>query len=199
MRQRGMSTVGGVLLAGLLGTLAAVAVTDWMIVDVQIADPDPIHIKVPFPLFIANVATSFVPDSALEDARIPPEVTANKELVIAAITTLLEAPDSSLVKVEAPDARVEIEKTGDNKVKFTFNEKADRIYRVSASFFYGGRSFDIASAPAPLAQAPSGPPPGDPADSMPPPPAPPPPLIPPPKPPKPPPKPPKPPPNPPRP
>lgn len=34
-----------------------------------------------------------------------------------------------------------------------FNEKADRIYRVAASFFYGGRSFDIAVAPAPLAQA----------------------------------------------
>jgi putative ABC transport system permease protein len=34
-----------------------------------------------------------------------------------------------------------------------YNVKADRIYRVAASFFYGGRSFDIAVAPAPLAQA----------------------------------------------
>ena len=33
-----------------------------------------------------------------------------------------------------------------------FNEKADRIYRVAGSFFYGGRSFDIAVAPAPMAQ-----------------------------------------------
>ena len=33
-----------------------------------------------------------------------------------------------------------------------FNEKADRIYRVAGSFFYGGRNFDIAVAPAPLAQ-----------------------------------------------
>lgn len=114
MRQRGMSTIGGVLLAGLLGTLTAVAVTDWMIVDVQIADPDPMHIKVPFPLFVANVAASFVPEDALDDARIPPEVTANKELVITAITTLLEAPDTALVKVETPDARVEIAKQGDN-------------------------------------------------------------------------------------
>ena len=114
MRQRGMSTIGGVLLAGLLGTLTAVAVTDWMIVDVQIADPDPMHIKVPFPLFIANVATSLVPDSALEDARMPPEVTANRDLVISAVTALLEAPDTALVKVEAPDALVEIAKHGDN-------------------------------------------------------------------------------------
>jgi putative ABC transport system permease protein len=34
-----------------------------------------------------------------------------------------------------------------------FNEKADRIYRVAGSFFYGGRGFDIAVAPAPMAQA----------------------------------------------
>ena len=40
MRQRGISTMGGILLAGLLGTLTAVAVTDWMVVDVQVADPE---------------------------------------------------------------------------------------------------------------------------------------------------------------
>jgi ABC-type antimicrobial peptide transport system permease subunit len=34
-----------------------------------------------------------------------------------------------------------------------FNEKADRIYRVAGSFFYGGRNFDIAVAPAPMARA----------------------------------------------
>jgi len=33
-----------------------------------------------------------------------------------------------------------------------YNEKADRIYRVAGSFFWGGRSFDIAVAPAPMAQ-----------------------------------------------
>jgi putative ABC transport system permease protein len=33
-----------------------------------------------------------------------------------------------------------------------YNEKADRIYRVAASFLYGGRNFDIAVAPAPTAQ-----------------------------------------------
>jgi putative ABC transport system permease protein len=33
-----------------------------------------------------------------------------------------------------------------------FNENAGRIYRVSASFLYGGRSFDIAVAPPPMAQ-----------------------------------------------
>jgi len=33
-----------------------------------------------------------------------------------------------------------------------YNEKANRIYRVAGSFLYGGRSFDIAVAPPPMAQ-----------------------------------------------
>lgn len=116
MRQRGMSTIGGVLLAGLAGIVTAVAITDWAVVDIHIADPDPMHITVPFPLFVANVATSFVPDEAFEDARIPPEVTANKELILSALTSLLEAPDTAMVKVSTPDERVEISKLGDNLV-----------------------------------------------------------------------------------
>jgi hypothetical protein len=114
MRERGISTIGGILLAGLAGMLTAVAITDWMVVDVQIVDPNPMHIKVPFPLFIAEVASSFVPEESLEVHDFPPEIAANKELILAAVTSLLEAPDSALVKVSAPDALVEVSKIGDN-------------------------------------------------------------------------------------
>lgn len=114
MRERGVSTIGGILLAGLAGILTAVAITDWMVVDVQIVDPDPMHIKVPFPLFIAEVASSFIPADAFEAEELPPEIAANKELILAAITSLLDAPDSALVKVSAPDAQVEVSKLGDN-------------------------------------------------------------------------------------
>ena len=114
MRERGISTIGGILLAGLAGMLTAVAITDWVVVDVEIADPNPMHIKVPFPLFIADVASSFVPDEVLEETEVPPELAANKELILAAVTSLIEAPDTALVKVSAPDALVEISKLGDN-------------------------------------------------------------------------------------
>jgi hypothetical protein len=85
-----------------------------MVVDVQIADPDPMHFKVPFPLFIADVASSFIPADHFEAGEFPPEIATNKELILAAVTSLLEAPDSALVKVSAPDALVEISKLGDN-------------------------------------------------------------------------------------
>ena len=114
MRQRGMSTFGGILLAGLAGMMTAVVVTDWMIIDIQIADPDPMHIRVPFPLFIADVASSFIPEDAMDVEDFPPEIAANKELILAAITGLLDAPDTALVKVDAPDAQVEVSKMGDN-------------------------------------------------------------------------------------
>jgi len=114
MRERGISTIGGILLAGLAGILTAVAITDWVVVDVQIVDPDPMHIKVPFPLFIADVASSFIPDEILDETEVPPEMAANKELILAAVTSLLDAPDTALVKVSAPDALVEISKLGDN-------------------------------------------------------------------------------------
>ena len=114
MRERGISTIGGILLAGLAGMLTAVAITDWVVVDVQIVDPDPMHIKVPFPLFIADVASSFIPDEVLDETEVPPEMAANKELILAAVTSLLDAPDTALVKVSAPDVLVEISKLGDN-------------------------------------------------------------------------------------
>ena len=114
MRERGISTIGGILLAGLAGMLTAVAITDWMVVDVQIVDPDPMHIRVPFPLFIADIASTFIPDDAMDETEVPPELAANKELIMAAVTSLLDAPDSALVKVSAPDALVEISKLGDN-------------------------------------------------------------------------------------
>jgi hypothetical protein len=114
MRERGISTIGAVLLAGLAGLLTATAITDWMVIDVRVSDPDPMHIKVPFPLFVANMATSFVPDEAFEDADLPADLKDHKELALAAVRSLLDAPDSALVRVEAPDAKVEVRKTGDN-------------------------------------------------------------------------------------
>jgi hypothetical protein len=111
-----MSTLGGVLLAGLAGLVTAVAITDWMVINVEVADPDPMHIVVPFPLVIADFATNFVPEEALEETRVPPEVRANRELILTTIRELLEAPDTALVAVSTPDERIEIAKRGDNLV-----------------------------------------------------------------------------------
>jgi hypothetical protein len=114
MRQRGISTVPAIIVTGLAALVASVLMMDWMIVDVETTGPDAVHVKVPLPLLIADVATNFIPDEAFADATIPPEVTEQREAVIRALSTLLEIPDTTLVEVEEPDTHVLISKEGDD-------------------------------------------------------------------------------------
>jgi hypothetical protein len=118
-----MSTLGAVLLAGVAGLLTATLLVDWVVVDVHVVDvshhnsvdfDSPVHIKVPFPLAIADLAVGFIPDDVFDEAEIPPEATAQRELVLATIGALLEAPDATLVKGRTDEANVDIEKEGDN-------------------------------------------------------------------------------------
>ena len=110
-----MSTLGAVLLAGTAGLLTATLLMDWMVIDVHVTEDlnAPVHIKFPFPLIVADVASSFIPDELLAEAEIPPEVKAQKKLVLATIEALLNSPDTHFVKVRSEDANVDIFKDGD--------------------------------------------------------------------------------------
>ncbi len=112
--QRGVSTLGAVLLAGTAGLLTATLLMDWMVVDVHVEEDTPIHIKVPFPLIIADLASHFIPDEAMQEAQVPPELKAQKDLILATVNALLESPDTHFVKVETEEANVDIFKDGDN-------------------------------------------------------------------------------------
>lgn len=122
-RERGVSTLGAVLLAGVAGLLTATLLVDWVVVDVHVADVSghdsldvdtPLHIKVPFPLLVADLATGLIPRDVFEEAQVPPEAKAQRELVLAVVGALLDTPDTTLVKVRTEDANVDIEKEGDN-------------------------------------------------------------------------------------
>lgn len=113
MNQRGISTVGAVLLATLAGVLAALVLSDWVVVDVKVPEDD-VRVVVPFPLFAARAATGFIPREALEDATIPEEVRTAKPQVMQALRALHDAPDATLVTVDSPDAKVKITKHGDD-------------------------------------------------------------------------------------
>jgi hypothetical protein len=102
-----------VLLAGTAGLLTATLLMDWMVVDVHVVDETPVHIKVPFPLIVADMATGLIPEEALQEAKIPPEARAQKELVLAAVRALADSPDAQLVKVRTEDASVDVIKDGD--------------------------------------------------------------------------------------
>jgi hypothetical protein len=113
MRERGVSTVGAVILSSLAALLAAAALSDWIVVDVQTFGPDSVHVVVPMPLVVGHFAAAAVPDDAFEDAVMPPELTANREHILAALRSLVDAPDAVLVEVRADDAHVLVAKEGD--------------------------------------------------------------------------------------
>jgi hypothetical protein len=135
-----MSTLGAVLLAGTTGLLTATLMMDWMVVDVHVTEDvqAPIHIKFPFPLIIADVAASFIPDEVFEEAEIPPEVKAQKKLVLATLEALLDSPDTHFVSVTSPDANVDIFKDGETLrilvdaegAKVACNVPIDGIYKA---------------------------------------------------------------------
>ncbi len=114
--QRGVSTVGAVVLAGLAGVLATLLMMDWMVVDVRTPEPENIHIKVPFPLLAGRLAAGFVPDEALREATVPPELAAQREVVMQALRALAETPDATLVRVSADDAKVDVTKRGSDLI-----------------------------------------------------------------------------------
>ncbi|MFV2071716.1 MAG: hypothetical protein ACC742_03580 [Thermoanaerobaculales bacterium] len=112
MREKGLSTVGAVLLAGIAGMLTATLLVDWVVVDVQLDDP--VHVKLPFPLLAANIAAGLIPESVFDGTEVPPEARAQRELVLATVRSLLDAPDATLVTVRTDEANVNIEKEGNN-------------------------------------------------------------------------------------
>jgi hypothetical protein len=121
MRQRGASTVGAVLLAAAAGMVTAAALADWMVVDVQTRGEDAVHLVIPFPLLLGDIAAAFVPEEALAEAEIPPEARAQREVALAALRSLTEIPDTTLVVVDDGNDHVEIRKEG-----------ADLLIRVEA-------------------------------------------------------------------
>lgn len=114
--QRGMSTVPAVALAAIAGVLTAGLMMDWVVVDVETTGPDAVNLTIPFPLLVGRIATAAVPDAVFEEAVMPPEVTQHRELVLTTVKALADCPDTNFVTVDAPDAKVRIDKIGDQIV-----------------------------------------------------------------------------------
>lgn len=113
MRQRGSSTVGTILLAGLAGLLTAGLMMDWVVVDVRATELEGVPIVVPFPLWAARAALAFAPLDDMPELRVPEELRRQRELILCVARELLACPDGPLVRVKAEDADIEIVKTRD--------------------------------------------------------------------------------------
>ncbi len=80
-----------------------------------------------------------------------------KNFIITAVRNLLKRKGYSLINIVGlaigmASCLLILMFVNDELSYDAYNENADRIYRVAGSFRYGGRDFDIAVAPAPMAQ-----------------------------------------------
>ncbi len=111
--QRGISTLGSILLAAVAGLASAALLMDWLVIDVRIPDPETFSLTIPVPLVLADIAAVFIPDDVRTDIDVPEEFRNHREAVLEGLSHLLAAEDGSLVEVESPGERVTIAKRGE--------------------------------------------------------------------------------------
>jgi hypothetical protein len=112
---RGSSTTGTIVVAALLALLIVPLFASCLVVEVHARGAESTHLLIPVPLNIARLAMRCIP-AAEFDARMPAEVAARKEQILAALKAIEDAPDTTFVSVNAPDAKVMIGKRGDDLV-----------------------------------------------------------------------------------
>ncbi len=94
------------LVAGILSS------TSYLVVDIEERGHDGIHLVVPVPLALAQVALRFVPD---HETRIPcPELADYLPAAMQVVEQLMDLPDSELVRVEDGESLVIISKVDEN-------------------------------------------------------------------------------------
>lgn len=113
-RQRGISTIGSIVLAALGGLTTASVVMDWMVIKVDTPEPGGVHLTIPFPLVAADVAGAFLPEEIAADMAVPEELKAQRAVVTEALSALAEAPDGVFVEVTSDQEQVRIAKKGSN-------------------------------------------------------------------------------------
>ncbi|MCD4749000.1 MAG: hypothetical protein K8R59_06475 [Thermoanaerobaculales bacterium] len=114
MRERGISTIASVFLAAVAGLATATILMDWVVVAVDIPEPENISLKIPFPLIVADVALAFIPDEVADEVEIPRELLAQRKAILSGLGALIDGPDMNLVEVSSPDADVIVRKEGDS-------------------------------------------------------------------------------------
>jgi hypothetical protein len=107
--------------------LATAASTSFLVVDVR-ADAGP-RIVVPVPLFLVQVAASFIPDEQIP-VEIPEEAREYLPAARAALAALREVEDAELVRVESPDEQVLIRKV-DDMIEIRVHGRGDEDVEVN--------------------------------------------------------------------
>lgn len=122
---RGVSTVGTVLLAATLALFVATFLSRWIVVDVKPQAGHGPRVMLPVPLPLLQLAMRAVPEHEVS-GRMPAEVTRQRAQVLEAMRMLERAPDTTLLQVTSPDAKVLIRKVGD-RLELSVDDDETRV------------------------------------------------------------------------
>ena len=112
MHKKGAATLIALSFSLAAGLGIGAFLSGWGWVDVRTTGADAVHIAMPVPMELLPVACWFVPDRAMQDKGFQ-EFLRHKDAAIRMMDALRDCPNACLVKVESPDANVEITKSGD--------------------------------------------------------------------------------------
>lgn len=151
-----------------LGTLLAIPIslglllysTGLAVVEVEQHTPDGIHVIVPVPLALANVALMFMESSR---ARLHcPEFAEHREMAVRLARELERSPDGRFVEVEDRDEHVTIDKVDNVLVVEVHDGEDEVLVRVPVNALvellesYDGESFHAKDLIAAVRRAPGG-------------------------------------------
>ena len=112
MHKKGAATLIALSFSLAAGLGIGAFLSGWGWVDVRTTGADAVHIVMPIPMGLLPVACFFIPDEARQKEGFQ-NFLRHKDAAIRMMDALRDCPNARLVKVESPDANVEITKSGD--------------------------------------------------------------------------------------
>ena len=125
--------VGSVGLGVFFALLVAMLVTNWLVVDVRTFECDGVRLRVPVPLNLVRIPLHMAPRSSV---HVPMTRAAERQhgRVLAALRTLQDAPDGTMVPIDFEDNDVELSRSGDRLLIVVDGEGCAGKVRASLPF-----------------------------------------------------------------
>ena len=107
-----LQKVGSAGLGVFFALFVAMLVTNWVVVDVRTFEHDGVNLRVPVPLNVLRIPLHMAPRASVH-LPIPHSAVRQQARLLAALRTLQDAPDGTVVPVDLEDNGLEVSRRGD--------------------------------------------------------------------------------------
>jgi hypothetical protein len=125
--------VGSVGLGVFFALLVAMLVTNWVVVDVRTFEHDGVNLRVPVPLNVLRIPLHMAPRASMH-VPIPLSAARQQARLLAALRTLQDAPDGTVVPLYLADSDLELSRRGDRLVVAVADSSCSDEVRATLPF-----------------------------------------------------------------